>query len=337
DEEREDEDDDEEDGEENNDEDDFKITQINVVPVSIFGRIFRKNTPKQIPMYQYPPDLPFDPKKIWNERMFHCSSGVYLRKDTDENSNYLIIGDNNDTQVSIKTWKTIWPLKYQKLCQEKEGQIPIEMEQVCKEMVWCIILCHGGKFAGAIYRNDELIKHKTFHRYVKRAKQGKRQANFIGSGHHGKSAGGLKRNLNETKLREEIQCLLTSWQDYLQNQCTSIFLHCPGPVNTSALFGTSEEQAYLYPELNNGSLNETLSNERLRHIAAKSKAGIQATSKKGNQTDANWKGKGDEYRLWKKNPILYKIPVATKRVTLREVEKVCRYFSTAWMRVEGTT
>jgi len=211
---------------------------------------------------------------------------------------------------------------------------PIEMEEVCKEMVWCIILCHGGKFAGAIYKNDVMIAHKTFHRYVKRCKQGKRQANFLSGSHPGKSAGGQKRSLNESKLRLEIQSLLTSWQEYLRNECTSIFLHCPGPINTSTLFGTSGEQMYLYPERTDGSLNQQLSNDRLKHISSKSKAGVHATSKKGNQTDAEWKGKGSEYRLWKKSPIIHKINITTKRVTLTEIEKVYRYLSTGWMQVD---
>jgi len=308
--------------------------QLNDVPIHIFGRLYKKHASKQLPLYRYSPELPFDPKKIWNEHIFHCNDGVFIRKDTVNNSTHLIIEDQHQEKVSIKTWKIIWPLKIQKLCEEND-RVPIRIREQCKEMVWCIMLCHGGDFAGAIYQNDVMLKHKTFHRYVKRAKQGKRQTNFLAKGrHYGASAGGQKRSVNETKLREEIQSLLTSWQECLQSQCTSIFLHCPGPVNTSTLFGNNEEQMYLYPELSDGSLNENISNDRLRQVASSSKVGVGATSKKGNQTEAEWKGKGSKYRLWKKNSIIYKIPVTTKKVTLHEVEKVHKFLSTAWMRVE---
>nr|XP_039255697.1 ankyrin repeat and zinc finger domain-containing protein 1-like [Styela clava] len=92
---------------------------------------------------------------------------------------------------------------------------------------FCIILLSAGHFAAAVYEGDEVKVHKTFHRYVLRAKQGivqsvkdKQNANAS------KSAGATLRRYNIDALTADIQTLLNSWKEQLSN-CTHIFLRAP--------------------------------------------------------------------------------------------------------------
>ncbi|KAM7534425.1 hypothetical protein Aperf_G00000105719 [Anoplocephala perfoliata] len=69
---------------------------------------------------------------------------------------------------------------------------------------WAFLLYSGGKFAGAIFDEDRVVVHKTFHRYTVRAKQGGSQFARDGalggmSGH--KSAGSTLRRHGEVAIR----------------------------------------------------------------------------------------------------------------------------------------
>lgn len=166
------------------------------------------------------------------------------------------------------------------------------------QLLTCVIICHGGRFAGAIFRAGECIEHKTFHRYVVRKKQGKRQQNHLSNGGRSNSAGGQKRALMEIKFRDDTRKILFSWSKYLL-KCERIWLHAPGPINESALFGTPQEQYNLYESKS--------SKEYLQRC-------LQFPEKL-------------LFRLWKNNPKLKKIPCPTYGVKFKEVNRVHQWLN----------
>jgi len=96
----------------------------------------------------------------------------------------------------------------------------------------CIILCHGGRFSGAVFHGKREVVHKSFSRYVVRKKQGGRQG---ARGPKSNSGGSWLRNFHEQKLHDEILNLLNDWSELLE-ECQTIFLHAPGVVNGQTLF-----------------------------------------------------------------------------------------------------
>ncbi|KAI9079899.1 hypothetical protein K1719_038145 [Acacia pycnantha] len=89
-----------------------------------------------------------------------------------------------------------------------------------------VLLASGGHFAGCVFDGDELVAHKTFHRYVVRARAGKKQSSKDATGRAAHSAGASLRRHNELALKKEIQELLTGWRNYF-DASNCIFLHAP--------------------------------------------------------------------------------------------------------------
>ncbi|EKX39144.1 hypothetical protein GUITHDRAFT_143749 [Guillardia theta CCMP2712] len=89
-----------------------------------------------------------------------------------------------------------------------------------------------------IYKGDECLRHKTFQRYVIRAKAGTRQAtrDAMGGSSVPKSAGSSLRRYNEQMLEKDISDLLSSWKQDLDD-CLLIFVFAPGIVNRNSIFG----------------------------------------------------------------------------------------------------
>ncbi|KAL5727921.1 hypothetical protein ACHQM5_001060 [Ranunculus cassubicifolius] len=83
-----------------------------------------------------------------------------------------------------------------------------------KSKLRIILLASGGHFAGCVFDGNSVIAHKTFHRYVVRAKAGKKQSSKDASGKAASSAGASLRRYNELALKKEIQDLLASWKPY---------------------------------------------------------------------------------------------------------------------------
>ena len=107
-----------------------------------------------------------------------------------------------------------------------------------QNMLALVLLCVGGKFAGAICRNGVVLAHKALHRYVVRAKQGGRQVT------HDKSSlavsmGSTIRRHQEERLVEEVQSKLGEWAGYVLN-ADLIFVYAPSPVNSKILFGDED-------------------------------------------------------------------------------------------------
>ncbi|XP_071101998.1 tRNA endonuclease ANKZF1-like [Haliotis cracherodii] len=91
---------------------------------------------------------------------------------------------------------------------------------------WAICMTAGGHFAAAVFEGETLVVHKTFHRYVVRAKRGTAQSSRDSQGNAPKSAGASIRRHNEAALIQEVQDLLTSWSEHLK-KCDLIFLRAP--------------------------------------------------------------------------------------------------------------
>lgn len=96
-----------------------------------------------------------------------------------------------------------------------------------------VLLARGGHFAGCVFDGTTAVAHKTFHRYVIRAKAGKKQSSKDASGKMAHSAGASIRRYNELALKKEIQELFTAWKPYFADS-SCIFIHAPS--NNRQLF-----------------------------------------------------------------------------------------------------
>jgi len=100
----------------------------------------------------------------------------------------------------------------------------------------------GGHFAAIITEGlGNELAHKTFHRYVVRAKAGGRQSVKDKSTGKAKSGGAQIRRHNEAALAAEIAALLTSWEGLLST-CGLVFVFAPGP-SSHAVFSTDSPLA----------------------------------------------------------------------------------------------
>ena len=116
---------------------------------------------------------------------------------------------------------------------------------------WAVVLARGGHFAASVFdptkfaggaKSGERVEkkpkgpienavppaaaivHKTFHRYVVRAKAGGRQSTKdAGGGKTIKSAGSSMRRANERALEEEIRACLSGWSETLE-RCALVFV-----------------------------------------------------------------------------------------------------------------
>ncbi|XP_043716006.1 ankyrin repeat and zinc finger domain-containing protein 1 [Telopea speciosissima] len=89
-----------------------------------------------------------------------------------------------------------------------------------------VLLASGGHFAGCVFDGNSIVACKTFHRYVVRAKAGKKQSSKDASGKAAHSAGSTLRRYNESALKKEIQELLASWKPFF-DASSCIFVHAP--------------------------------------------------------------------------------------------------------------
>ncbi|XP_052152995.1 uncharacterized protein LOC127771189 [Oryza glaberrima] len=106
-----------------------------------------------------------------------------------------------------------------------------------------ILLTSGGHFAGCVFDGNSVIAHKTFHRYVVRAKAGKRQSGKDATGKVAHSAGSSLRRYNEAALKKEIQELIASWKSYF-DLCVCVFMYAPSK-NRQMLFDGDKTQSVL--------------------------------------------------------------------------------------------
>ncbi|KAG6669672.1 ankyrin repeat and zinc finger domain-containing protein 1 isoform X1 [Carya illinoinensis] len=89
-----------------------------------------------------------------------------------------------------------------------------------------VLLASGGHFAGCVFDGSLVVAHKTFHRYVVRAKAGKKQSSKDAGGKTVHSAGASLRRYNELALKKDVQELLAAWKPYF-DASTCIFVYAP--------------------------------------------------------------------------------------------------------------
>ncbi|KAI3444669.1 hypothetical protein Pfo_001334 [Paulownia fortunei] len=106
-----------------------------------------------------------------------------------------------------------------------------------------VLLARGGHFAGCVFDGNSLVAHKTFHRYVVRAKAGKKQSSKDAGGQAIHSAGASLRRYNELALKKDIQELLTSWKPHFA-VASCIFIYAPS--NNRQLFFDGEKPYFIY-------------------------------------------------------------------------------------------
>ncbi|KAJ3865890.1 hypothetical protein EV359DRAFT_62791 [Lentinula novae-zelandiae] len=112
---------------------------------------------------------------------------------------------------------------------------------------WAMFMVAGGHFAGAIVRvsnagkesevqskktkkpvsDMEVLRHKTFHRYTTRRKQGGSQSLNDNAKGNAKSAGAQLRRYGEQALRDDIRALLSDWEEEIHD-CEIIFIRASG-------------------------------------------------------------------------------------------------------------
>ncbi|KAL6124371.1 hypothetical protein ACLB2K_076884 [Fragaria x ananassa] len=88
-----------------------------------------------------------------------------------------------------------------------------------------VLLASGGHFAGCVFDGNKIVAHKTFHRYVVRAKSGKKQSSNDAS-RFAHSAGASLRRHNELALKKDIQELLAAWKPYF-DASSCVFVYAP--------------------------------------------------------------------------------------------------------------
>ncbi|EJD48022.1 hypothetical protein AURDEDRAFT_86423 [Auricularia subglabra TFB-10046 SS5] len=102
--------------------------------------------------------------------------------------------------------------------------------------IWTLLMTAGGHFAGVVVRvcpaddavetkaskhrkgkqHAEVLRHKTFHRYTTRRKQGGSQSVNDNAKGPAKSAGAQLRRYGEQALRDDIRGLLEDWKDDIE-------------------------------------------------------------------------------------------------------------------------
>nr|XP_043629235.1 ankyrin repeat and zinc finger domain-containing protein 1-like [Erigeron canadensis] len=89
-----------------------------------------------------------------------------------------------------------------------------------------VLLASGGHFAGCVFDGNSVVAHKALHRYVVRAKAGKKQSSEDASGKTAHSAGASVRRHNELALKKDIREIFVAWKPYF-DLSDSIFIHAP--------------------------------------------------------------------------------------------------------------
>ncbi|XP_023329835.1 ankyrin repeat and zinc finger domain-containing protein 1 isoform X2 [Eurytemora carolleeae] len=117
-----------------------------------------------------------------------------------------------------------------------ESALQTALDRLVGVNTWAIFMLGGGHFAGAVFRDNQVLVHKTFHCYTVRAKQGGSQGsadNKAGSTH--KSAGASLRRYNEMALIQHVQDITKLWSAELAS-CSLIFCRAASS-NRNVLFG----------------------------------------------------------------------------------------------------
>ncbi|GLJ42540.1 hypothetical protein SUGI_0881970 [Cryptomeria japonica] len=109
-----------------------------------------------------------------------------------------------------------------------------------------VLLASGGHFAGCVFDGNNIVAHKTYHRYVVRAKAGGRQSTKDSTGRAPKSGGASLRRYNEMALKKEILELLAAWKCYLD---LALCIYIYAPSSNGQIFFTGENPPLSYRDI----------------------------------------------------------------------------------------
>ena len=150
----------------------------------------------------------------------------------EDNLNKLKDIDFSDKEAIIERQKRILNEMENKAL-KKEEYFPLKF--IMNVNYWIIILCEGGYFAYGLFLKEQLIDHRSDHKYVIRKKAGQRQIVKDNSKTIKNSVGAQIRRANEKKHQENIDLILKVNEDYLI-KADCIFIQAPG-VNKRILVG----------------------------------------------------------------------------------------------------
>ncbi|XP_073140496.1 uncharacterized protein [Henckelia pumila] len=133
------------------------------------------------------------------------------------------ISFENDQKLDMDGGGGVLHLSHKQVIEKLKYIVHEPRDNTCLRIV---LLARGGHFAGCVFDGNFLVAHKTFHRYVVRAKAGKKQSSKDAGGRGIHSAGASLRRYNEFALKKDVQELLTSWKPYFA-VASCIFIHAP--------------------------------------------------------------------------------------------------------------
>ncbi|ELU10697.1 hypothetical protein CAPTEDRAFT_99754 [Capitella teleta] len=171
----------------------------------------------------------------------HQTTSRFDDDDDDDDESYHIEGEGrrhprvflrNDCQELISLYRCL--LYSKKNAPETQSDLLQLVKNLPSQRTWCLLMMSGGHFAAAIFEGDEVIAHKTFHRYVVRAKRGTVQSARDQKGNAPKSGGATLRRYNEAALNQDILDLMKEWKESVA-KCSHIFLRVP-TFNRPVLF-----------------------------------------------------------------------------------------------------
>lgn len=135
----------------------------------------------------------------------------------------LVKTDKNDLCLSI--WKPL-------LLNQNSLHHMIKLSKII------VILYQGGDFSSCYFERNELKDHKSFHKYIIRKKQGKKQSSND-RGHHASSAGAQIRRENEKNLVADVKELVDSWSNYFK-ESELILIDIPDIKNRKSVLNELE-------------------------------------------------------------------------------------------------
>jgi hypothetical protein len=125
----------------------------------------------------------------------------------------------------------------QMLAEKNKKFYPLEF--VTTINYWTIIVCHGGYFAAGFFLRDQVVEHKSDHKYVTRKKAGQRQIAKDKAKKVKSSIGSQIRRDQEKKHQENIEYILNMNLEHL-GKSDAIFLQAPG-LNKTILVGENKK------------------------------------------------------------------------------------------------
>lgn len=152
--------------------------------------------------------------------------------------NQILISLRSGEIVSI--WRSLLLGDREDLLPEHDKQVIGRLRSLVQESrdqknLRVVLLASGGHFAGCVFDGNNILAHKTYHRYVVRAKAGGRQSTKDSTGRAPKSGGASLRRYNEMALKKEILELLAAWKCHLDS-ALCIYIYAPS-INGQVFFG----------------------------------------------------------------------------------------------------